>query len=90
MEPMQRVKMGWVDYISRQPNQKPKKVSAYDEEFTVAKSKLKSASVNSLKLQSSQSALLLQILIQAHDLASQITLKYEPKTKAFILISTCQ
>ena len=28
--------MGLVDYISRQPNQKAKKVSAYDEEFIVA------------------------------------------------------
>ena len=37
--------MGLVDYISRHPNQKPKKVSAGDEEFIVAKLKLVSASI---------------------------------------------
>ena len=41
-------KMGLVDYISGYPNQKAKNVSAYDEEFIVAKLKLISASVNSL------------------------------------------
>ena len=42
--------MGLVDYISRHPNQKARKVSAYDEVFIAAKLKLISASVDSLNL----------------------------------------
>ena len=53
---MPGAKMGLVDYISRNPNQKDEKVSAYDEKFIFAKLKLISASVNSFILKSSQSA----------------------------------
>ena len=49
--------MGLVDYISRHPNQKAEKVSAYDDKIIFAKLGLISASVNSVKLTSSQSAL---------------------------------
>ena len=79
--------MGLVDYISRHPVQKAIKVSAH-EEFIVAKLKLISASVNSLNLQSSQSAPHLHNLLKEHDLAPQITPKSEPITKAINLIST--
>ena len=40
IEHLPGAKMGLVDYISRNPSQKAKKVSAYDEEFIVAKLKL--------------------------------------------------
>ena len=75
-------------YISRHPNQKAKKVSAYDEEFIVAKLKLISASVNSLKLKSCESAPHLHNLIQVQDPAPQITPKFEPTTKAINLVGT--
>ena len=69
--------MGAVDYLSRHPNQKGKRVSAYDEEFIVAKLKLISASVFSLNLKPNDSAVHLNKLIQAHDPAHQITPKFE-------------
>ena len=47
-------KMVLVDYILRHPNQKAKKVSAYDEEIILAKLKLISASVNSHNLNTSE------------------------------------
>ena len=68
-------KMGLVGYIFRSPNQKAKENFAYDEEFIVAKSKLISASVNSLNLKLTESAVHLNKLIQAHDPAHQITPK---------------
>ena len=68
--------MELVDYISRHPNQKAKMFSAYDEEFIVAKQKLISASVNSLNSKPNESAVYFNKIIQAHDLAHQIT----PKT----------
>ena len=83
--------MGLVDYISRHPSQKAKKVSAYDEEFIVEKLKLISASINSLELNNTKSAPHLHQLIIAHNPASQITSKIEahdsalqitPKTEA--------
>ena len=49
-------KMGLVDYISRHPSQKAKKVSAYDEELIVAKLKLISTSINALELNNTKSA----------------------------------
>ena len=58
--------MGLVDYISRHPNQKAKKVSAYDEKkrnFFVAKLKLISASIKSLDLKTSEPASHLHQLI---------------------------
>ena len=75
IEHMPGAKMGLVDYISRHQNQKAKKVSAYEEEFFVTKLNLISLSVNSLNLHFSQPASHLRILLQAHDLAPQITLK---------------
>ena len=56
-------KMGLVEYISRHPNQKAKKVSAYDEEFIVANLKLISASVSTLNTNSIESAIHLNKLI---------------------------
>ena len=81
-------KMGLVDYISRHPNQKAKKVSAYDEDFIVTKLKPISASVGSLDLNNSKPASQLHKLIQAHDPAHQITPKNEALDKAINLIST--
>ena len=80
--------MGPVDYLSRHPNQKGKRVSAYDEEFIVAKLKLISASVFSLNLKPNDSAVHLNKLIQAHDPAHQITPKFEASINAINLIST--
>ena len=84
---MSGAKMGLVDLISRHPIHKPKKVSAYDEEFSVAQLKLTSASVNSLELQSSHSALHLHTLLQVNDLESQIKPRSEPITNEINLIS---
>ena len=50
IEHLPGAKMGLVDYISRNPSQKAKRVSAYDEEFIVAKLKLISKSINALEL----------------------------------------
>ena len=83
--------MGLVDYIARHPKQKAKKVSAYDEEIIVAKTKLISESVNSRDLNTSKPAPKLLKLIQAHDPAHQITPKIEAIDKidkAINLIST--
>ena len=49
-------KMGLVDYFSRNPSQKAKKISTYDEEFIVAKLKLISKSINALELNTKYSA----------------------------------
>ena len=73
IEPLPGAKMGLVDYISRYPDQKAKKVSSYDEEFIVAKFKLISASVNSLNSKSTKYAIYLNKLIHAYDPAYQIT-----------------
>ena len=56
IEHLPGAKMDLVDYISRHPSQKAKKVSAYDEDFIVAKLKLKSASINSLELNNTKPA----------------------------------
>ena len=80
--------MGLVDYISRHPNQKAKNVSAYDEEFIVAKIKLISASVISLNLKSNESDVQFNVIIQAHDPAHQITPKFEATINVINLIST--
>ena len=69
--------MGLVEYISRHPNQKATKVSAYDEEFSIAKVNLISASFNSLELKTTDPATHLHQLIKAYDPASQITPKVE-------------
>ena len=81
-------KSGLVDYISRHPNQKTKKVSAYEEEFLVAKLKLISASVNSLNIKSNESTVQFNKIIQAHAHAHQITSKFETTINAIHLIST--
>ena len=53
---MPGAKMGLMDNIPRHPNQKAKKVYAYDEELIFAHLDLISASVYSLNLYISQSA----------------------------------
>ena len=75
IEHLPGAKMGLSDYISWHPNQKAKKVCAYDEEFIVAKLKL--ISVNSLNLKSNESAVQFNKIIQAHDPAHQITPNFE-------------
>ena len=67
--------MGLVVYISRRPNQKVKIVSAYDYEFIVAKLQHNSGPVNSLNLKSTEPAIHLIRLKQAHEPAYQITSK---------------
>ena len=56
-------KMGLVDYVSREPNQKAEK-AVYHEEFIIAKLKLISASLNSLDLKTSEPASQLHQLIK--------------------------
>ena len=80
--------MGLVDYILRHPNQKAKKVSAYDEEFILANLKLNSASVNSLNLNTSEPVSPLIKSIQALDPAHQIKPKTGAIDKAINLLST--
>ena len=80
--------MRLVDYLSRHPNQRAKKVSAYDEEFIVAELKVISASVNSINLKSNEPALHLHNLIQAHDPAYQITTIIEATSNTLNSIST--
>ena len=63
---MNGVKMGLVDYISRHPSRKAKKVSAYDEELIVAKLKLISTSINAMELNNTKSASHLHQLLLAH------------------------
>ena len=93
--------MGLVDYISRDPSQKAKKVSAYDEEFIVAKLKLISTSINAIEINNTKSAshfyqlllkhnpaLRITPKIETHNPASQIKIKIEAHNKAINLIST--
>ena len=93
--------MGLVDYISRNPSQKAKKVSAYDEEFVVAKLKLICKSINALELNITHSASHIHHLltnnnlalqktpkIEAHNLVLQITSKVEASTKSINSISS--
>ena len=77
IEHLPRSKMGLVDYISRNPSQKAKKVSAYDEQFIVAKLKLISKSNNPLELNITHSASHLHHLLTNHNLALQNTPKIE-------------
>ena len=74
--------MGRVDYISRHPNQKAKKLSAYDEEFIVAKLDLISASANSLNLKSWKSTPHLEYLLKLHNHAPRITTNCETAIKS--------
>ena len=78
IEHLPGAKIGLVDYISRNPSQKAKKVSAYDEEFFVAKLKLISKSINALELNITHSASHLHHLLTNHKIALQNT----PKTEA--------
>ena len=80
--------MGLVDYIFRPRIKKLKKVSAYEEEFSVAKLKLTSASLNSLYFKTAEPASHLHQLIKAQNLASQITPKIEANNRAINLISS--
>ena len=77
IEHLPGAKMGLVDYISRDPSQKAKKVSAYDEEFIVAKLKLISKSINALELNITHSTSHLYLLLTNHNLALQNTPKIE-------------
>ena len=70
-------KMGLVEYISRNPSQKAKKISTYDEEFIVAKLKLISKSVNSLELNTEHPASHLHQLLTNYTLDPQNTSKIE-------------
>ena len=69
--------MGLVDYISRNPSQKAKKISTCDEEFIVAKLKLISKSVNALELNTEHPASHLQQLLTNYTLGPQNTSKIE-------------
>ena len=101
IEHLPGAKMGLVDYISRNPSQKAKKVSAYDEEFIVAKLILTSKSINALELNITHSAYHLHLLfanhtlalqnapkIEAHNHVSQITPKVETSIKSINSINT--
>ena len=77
IEHLPGAKMSLVDYISRNPSQKAKKVSAYDEEFIVAKLKLISKSINALELNITHSTSHLHHLLTNHNLALQNTPKIE-------------
>ena len=79
--------MGIVEYISRRPNQKAKKVSAYDQEFIVAKLKIISVSIISLELNTTRPAPHLHQLLKTNDPALQITPKIEVNSMAINLIS---
>ena len=80
--------MGLVDCTSRRPNQKAEKVSAYDEEFLLAKLDLISASASSLNIKSIQYAPYLRNLLNLHDPAPQLTNKSEPAINSLRTIST--
>ena len=75
IEHLPGAKMSLVDYISRHPSQKVKKVSAYDKEFIVAKLKLIFTSINSLELKNTTPATHLHQLLVKHNPALQITPK---------------
>ena len=77
IEHLPEAKMGLVNYISRNPSQKVKKVSAYDEEFFAAKLKLISKPINALELNITHSASHLHHLLTNHNLALQNTPKIE-------------
>ena len=101
IEHLPGAKMGLVDYISRNPSQKVKKIFTYDKEFIVAKLKLISKSINALELKTKYSASHLHQLLthhtlamqnasktKIHKLASQITPKIESNTNSVMSIST--
>ena len=77
IEHLPGAKMGLVDYISRNPSQKAKKVSTYDEEFIVAKLKLISNSINTLELKTEHPTSPLHQLLTNHTLDLQNTPKIE-------------
>ena len=73
--------MGLVNYISRHPIQKAKKVSAYDEGFFVAKLKLIFASITSLDSNKTHPTSHLHQLLKTPDPALQITPKIEANNR---------
>ena len=77
IEHLPGAKMGLVDYISRNPSQKAKQISTYDEEFIVAKLKLISKSVNALELNTGHPASHLHQLLTNYTLDPQNTSKIE-------------
>ena len=82
IEHLPGAKMGLVDYISRNPSQKAKKVSTYDEEFIVAKLKLISKSINTLELKTEHPTSRLHQLLTNHTLDLQNTPKIETHISA--------
>ena len=77
IEHLPGAKMGLVDYISRNPSQKAKKISTYDEEFIVAKLNLISKSINALELNTEHPASHLHQLLTNYTLDPQNTPKIE-------------
>ena len=77
VEHLPGAKMGLVDYISRNPSQKAKKISTYDEEFIVAKLNLISKSINALELNTEYPASHLHQLLTNYTLDPQNTSKIE-------------
>ena len=82
IEHLPGAKMGLVDYISRNPSQKAKKISTYDEEFIVAKLKLISNSINTLELKTKHPTSRLYQLLTNHSLDPQNTPKIETHISA--------
>ena len=82
IEHLPGAKMGLVDFISRNPSQKAKKVSTYNEEFIVAKLKLISKSINTLELKTEHPASHLHQLLTNHTLDPQNTPKIETYNSA--------
>ena len=85
IEHLPGAKMGLVDYISRNPSQKAKKVSANDEEFIVA---THSASQLHHLLTNHNLALQNTPKIEAHDPVLQFTSEVEASTKSIKSISS--
>ena len=81
IEHLPGARMGLVNYISRHPIQKAKKVSAYDEGYIVAKLKLIFASITSLDSNKTLPASHLHQLLKTRDPALQITPKIEANNR---------
>ena len=77
IEHLPGAKMGLVDYISRNPSQKAKKISTYEEEIIVAKLNLISKSINALELNTEHPASHLHQLLTNYTLDPQNTSKIE-------------
>ena len=80
--------MGLEDYISWKPNQRAKKISAYDDEFIVPKLKIISPSVNSLSLKSTKRVIQFKQINTSTRSCTSITPKIEATHNAINLLST--